>query len=477
VRVGCFDEAETTDTHILLSATSDLDCCCFEPMNDRRFLTRSLQAQPWGERAVRVLAAALAAADPAVAVRRYLQREGETLFIDQRRYDLRDFDRILLVCIGKAGLAMATAAAEVLQERLTDGIVVVKEAPESGVRGLPVRVIVSGHPVPDDRSLFAGEAIAGLLTQLGSRDLVLMLVSGGGSALVTLPVEGITLDEVQGLTRSMLAAGATINELNCLRKHLDRIKGGGIAQMAATATLATLILSDVVGSPLDTIASGPTTPDPSTFLDASALLDRYGLNKKLTSTIRGYLLAGALGRIPETPKPGDPIFRRVQNVLIGSNERSAAAAMAAAQAEGFHTLLLSTFVEGEARTVGTMCAGVLREIAHSANPVARPACLIMGGETTVTLRGKGYGGRNQELALAALPYLDGLRDVALVSLATDGGDGPTDAAGAVVTGESAGRARDLGLNTIAALANNDSYAIFETLEDLLRVGIAILTEL
>jgi glycerate 2-kinase len=438
-------------------------------MDEQQLMTASLRRLAWGDRVARVLAAALDAADPKVAVQRYLQRDGDTLYIDRQPYDLQAFDRVFLISIGKAGVAMASAAAEMVRDCLSDGVIVVKDAPREEL-DLPLRVIVAGHPIPDDRSLFAGEAIAGLLASLSSRDLVLTLISGGGSALVTLPVDGLSLTDLQMLTSTMLASGAPIHEINCLRKHLDQIKGGGLARMASIGTLAALILSDVVGSPLDAIASGPTTPDPSTFLDASALLDRYGLSKQISGAIRGYLLAGALGRIPETPKPHDPIFRRVQNVLIGSNERSAEAARVAALAEGFNTTLLSTFVEGEARTVGMLCAAIAREIVHSGNPIARPACVILGGETTVTLRGAGNGGRNQELVLAALAYLKELPDVALVSLATDGSDGPTDAAGAVATGESSDRVHGLRLSVPNALEQNDSYAIFDALDDLLRIG-------
>ncbi|HWQ15006.1 MAG TPA: DUF4147 domain-containing protein, partial [Roseiflexaceae bacterium] len=331
-------------------------------------------------------------------------------------------------------------------------------------------VIEAGHPVPDERSVAAGRAVAALLAGATERDLVLVLISGGGSALLTLPVPGVALDDMQALTRALLASGASINEINALRKHLDRVKGGGLARMAHPATLAALALSDVVGSPLDVIASGPTVADTSTFADAWGVLERYGLADSAPGPILDHLRRGLAGAAPETPKPGDPALEGVQNVVVGSNAQAAAAALEAARAEGFHPLLLTTYLQGEAREIGRALAAVAREIAASGNPLPRPACLVAGGETTVTLRGAGRGGRNQELALAAAADLAGLEGVALVALATDGDDGPTDAAGAVATGETLARAQALGLDLANHLARNDAYPFFAALDDLLRPG-------
>jgi hydroxypyruvate reductase len=319
--------------------------------------------------------------------------------------------------------------------------------------------------------------MAALLEQASARDLVLVLISGGGSALLTLPAPGISLDDVQAMTALLLACGASINEINSLRKHLDIIKGGGLARMATPATVVTLILSDVVGNPLDVIASGPTVPDETTFADAYHVLERYSLLSSAPAAIVARLQAGMRGEVPETPGAGDPVFERVGYTLVGSNQQAAAAALAAARAEGLNALILTTYVQGEARVVGQFLAAVARELATTGctgggvpSLLPRPACLIVGGETTVTLRGSGRGGRNQEMALAAVRGMAGLPDTALITLATDGEDGPTDAAGAVVTGETLRRAQERGLDPDAALAHNDSYPFFAALGDLVQPG-------
>ena len=436
-------------------------------MNPSRLLTESLRAAPWGTTVAKVLAAAMEAAEPGAALRRYVRREGDLLLVDGRPYDLAA-GQVFLVSVGKAAEAMARAAAELLGERLTAGVVVVKDPPHAPIGRCTITV--AGHPLPNAQSVAAAEQVAATLAQAGPNDLVLALISGGGSALLSLPAPGIELSDMQALTSALLACGATINEINCLRKHLDTIKGGGLARLAAPAALATLILSDVVGNPLDVIASGPTVADPSSFAEAWAILGNYGLQAQAPAAVRARLEQGRAGQIAETPKPGDPLFARVRNLLVGSNQQAAAAALAAARVHGLNGLLLTSYAQGEARVVGGLLAAVAREIAASGQPLARPACLIIGGETTVTLRGAGKGGRNQELALAAVGELAGLADVALVALATDGSDGPTDAAGAVVTGASLARATALGLDPAAALADNDAYPFFAALGDLLLTG-------
>jgi hydroxypyruvate reductase len=397
-----------------------------------------------------------------------MHREGHLLHIGGKEYDLT-CRRVLIVAVGKAGVSMASAAAHILGEHLSGGIVVTKDGHLS--HGLPPTLTVyeAGHPVPDARGVFAAGQVATLLEQAGADDLVLALISGGGSALLTLPAPGLTLEAMQQITGSLLASGATINELNMVRKHLEVLKGGGLARIATPATLATLVLSDVVGSPLDVIASGPSVADTTTFADAWAVLERYGL-QAAPAAIVAHLQAGLQGMVPDTPKPGDSVFAHAQIVVVGDNQQAADAALAEARALGYHTLLLSTYAQGEARDVGRVLGAVARQIAATGQPVPRPACIVIGGETTVTLRGSGRGGRNQELALAATTDLAELPGVALVALATDGGDGPTDAAGAVATGETMARARAAGLNHHLALANNDSYHFFDTLGDLLRPG-------
>jgi hydroxypyruvate reductase len=434
-----------------------------------QLLTASLRGAPWGAGVARVLAAALQAVEPGAAVRRYLRREGAALLVGGRPYDLDQFERVWIVGAGKAGAPMAAAAAEILAERLSGGVVVVKEGYAQEAGG-PLAVVEAGHPVPDERGVAGAQRMAGLLRGAGPRDLVLALISGGGSALLTLPGEGLALGDLQRLTDLLLRSGASINEINALRKHLDAMKGGGLARLAHPAALVTLVLSDVVGSPLDVIASGPSVPDTSTFGDAWGVLERYGLLEQTPAPVLARLRRGLAGELPETPRAGDPLFGRVHNLVVGSNVQAAEAALAAARAEGWGALLLTTYLQGEAREAGRFLAAVARELAATGNPLPRPACVVAGGETTVTLRGGGRGGRNQELALAAAPELAGLADLALVALATDGGDGPTDAAGAVVTGATLERARALGLDPAAHLARNDAYPFFAQLGDLLLPG-------
>lgn len=443
-------------------------------MNPELFLTSTLRTLPHGAAVARVLAAAIAAVEPGAAVRRFLQRDGDRLSAGDMVYNLRNIDRCWIIGAGKAAAPMAAAAADILGERLSGGVVVVKEghitAGSQAVLQERVEVLEAGHPIPDARGVAAGERIATLLQNTGERDLVLALISGGGSALLTHPAPEVTLDDMQRLTGVLLACGASINEINTLRRHLDTLKGGGLARLAAPATVVTLILSDVVGDPLDVIASGPTVADPTTFADALGILEQYGVTDQTPAAIRERLQRGVRGDIAETPKPGDPALARVHNLIIGSNRLAAEAALAAAQNEGFNTLLLTTFLQGEARFVGRVLAAIAREIAAGDRPVRRPACVIAGGETTVTLRGDGRGGRNQELALAAAADLAAAPGSLLVALASDGGDGPTDAAGAVVSDTTLQRAALLKLDAAAALSRNDSYSFFAALDDLLRTG-------
>jgi hydroxypyruvate reductase len=312
--------------------------------------------------------------------------------------------------------------------------------------------------------------LVNLVKGASERDLVLVVLSGGGSALLTLPAPGLSLSELQRTTQLLLRSGATIVEQNAVRKHLSHIKGGELARLIAPARAVCVVLSDVVGDPLDTIASGPTSPDPTTYGDAWEVLGKYDLTNRVPAKVREHLEAGSAGGRPDTPKPGNALFQRVQHVIVGSNLLAAEAAVATARAEGLGALLLSTFVEGEAREVARVAVAMIREMDCHDRPVARPACIVWGGETTVTVRGEGKGGRNQELALAAAIRMAGLHDVLLVALGTDGTDGPTDAAGAVATGDTIARARALGLDAGAYLSNNDSYSFFDVLGDLIRTG-------
>ena len=437
-------------------------------MDPSRFTTHSLQSSPRGEAIQRILAAALGAVEPAAAVRRNLHRQGDQLVIADRVYRLDRYRHVFIVGAGKAAYPMGSQAARLLEDKLSGGILVVKEGYSGDVPGITLHQ--AGHPIPDERGLRATKEIIDLLQAAGEDDLVICLISGGGSALLTSPADGLTLEDLQRLTTLLLACGADITEMNTLRKHLDEVKGGKLARYAYPAQLVTLILSDVIGDPLEIIASGPTVADPTTYQDALNVLERYGIQESTPPAILAHLQRGLAGGAPETPKPGEESLAGNQNHLIGNNLLAAGAALEGARNEGFNTLLLTTTLQGEAHQAGRFLAGVARRVAASGRPLPRPACIVAGGETTVTLQGSGLGGRNQEIALGAVADLAGLEGVLLVTLATDGGDGPTNAAGAVVTGETSSRARQAHLEPEAFLANNDSYHFFEPLGDLLITG-------
>ena len=432
-----------------------------------RFATHSLK----DPRVLRILSAALDAVDPYQAVQKHLPH------IDGRVYGL---------AIGKAAIPMMDALAARLP--LSGGLAVTKFAsglsPHLHLRQVQVStslrtsrklytVIEGGHPIPDMRSLYAGQRVLEFVSSLHEDDTLVCLISGGGSALVTAPYEGISLEDMQSLTALLLSSGARIDEINTLRRHLDRVKGGGLAR-ATKAKIVSLILSDVIGNPVEAIASGPTAPDPTTGEDALAILRGYGLEKQVPDSILDNLL-GAPSQVHAAEDGGGSISAHVQNIIIGDNGLAARAALEQAKSEGFHAEILTNELLGEAREVGSELAHHLR---ISISGKTRPFCLIAGGETTVTLRhssgqaikGGGKGGRNQELALAAVNELAGLKDVLLIALATDGDDGPTDAAGAVVTGDSARRAESLGLRAADHLSRNDAYPFFDALGDLLKTG-------
>ena len=437
-------------------------------MNAPGSTTAVLQNHAYGEVVQRVLAAALQAVDPYAALCSHVGRQGNCLSIGTKSYDLNEFENIYLAAIGKAGAPMARATADLLAERLTQGIVLVKDGYQADLPGL--EVFTAGHPVPDARGVLAAGRIMDLLGNAGESDLVLCLISGGGSALLTSPAPGLTLEDLQRLTALLMRCGADINEINTLRKHLEQAKGGNLRRLAHPAQLVTLVLSDVIGDPLDVIASGPTYPDPTTYQDAYAVLERYNLLEETPVEVRERLESGLAGALPETPKPGDLLFAGAQYEVVGNNLQAAQAAQEQARRKGLNTLLLTTSMQGEARYAGRFLAAIARQVALSGQPVTRPACLIAGGETTVTLQGDGLGGRNQEVALGAVSDLAGLEKALLVTLATDGGDGPTDAAGAVASGETLQQAQALGLDPQGFLRRNDAYRFFERLGGLIKTG-------
>jgi glycerate 2-kinase len=411
----------------------------------------------------RILAAAVHAVEPGTAVERFVSRSGAILSIDGREYDLSRFRQVSLLGIGKAAVGMSKALADILGAHLESGLVVTKHPPAHS--NLPFPILEGGHPLPDGRSLEAGKRVLEFVSALNPQVLLLCLISGGGSALVAAPLEGLPLADLQALTSALLACGAGIDEINCLRRRLDRLKGGGLVQASSGATIASLILSDVIGDPLEAIASGPTAPDPTSREVVLAIVEKYGLRGKIPKTVQA-----ALENSQETASPGDPMFEKVQNVIVGSNHLAVQAALKQAEVEEFHTQLLGTNLQGEARLVGKDLAHILRQAGESGDPLPSPACIITGGETTVTLKGEGRGGRNTELALSAVRELRDLPGVILVTFATDGEDGTTGAAGAVVTGDTFRRASELGMDPQEFLERNDSYTFFAALDDLLVPG-------
>ncbi len=410
------------------------------------------------EDALACLRAAIAAVEPERLVREELQIAADSL---------PGAGPVHVAAIGKAAAAMARGAAAALGDRFAGGVVV---TPPGGDDSLPTgcRAIAGGHPVPDAGSVAGGRAVLELAERLGADDLLLCLISGGGSALMTLPPAGLPLADVQAATMALLRAGATIGELNAVRKHLDRLKGGRLARAAAPARTLALVLSDVVGDPLDVIASGPVSPDPTTFADAVGVIRRRGAWDALPAKVQEHLDRGLRGEAKESPKEADRCFERVAVRIVGNNRLAAEAALAEALRRGFATRLLTTELTGEAREVGRDLAAAA--LAERAGPSPGPAGLVAAGETTVTVTGRGSGGRNQELALGAGLALDGCEGILLASAGTDGIDGPTDAAGAFADGATVRRARAHGLDPEAALRDNDTYPFFRALGDLILTG-------
>jgi hydroxypyruvate reductase len=403
-----------------------------------------------------------------VAVKRHLKLENGILKVENRTYNLSNYKGVYVVGAGKASAAMAQPIEEILGNRIKESAVNVKYE-----HAVPLKIICvneGGHPIPDEAGLMGTKQIIQLLQHTGEKDLVICLISGGGSALLPCPAEGLTLENKQQVTKLLLEVGATIHEINAVRKHISQVKGGQLARLAYPATLISLILSDVIGDDLDSIASGPTAPDSSTFSDCLHILDKYDIMRKIPAAVLEHLERGARDEVEETPKADDPAFKNTQNVIIGSNILAVKAAQKKAKELKYHSLIHSSFVEGEAKEAARAHADLAKEILNSGSPVPRPACVISGGETTVTIRGKGLGGRNQEFALAAAIEINGLENVVILSGGTDGTDGPTDAAGALADGETVSRAKAQGLDAEQQLRENDSYHFFKPLGDLIITG-------
>jgi glycerate 2-kinase len=409
----------------------------------------------------------LDAVDARAAVRRAISKNGEELVIGRRRYDLRRYDRVLVLGAGKATASMAQAVEQRLGSRLQGGFVVVKHG-----HVVPTRQIVvaeAGHPIPDRAGQRAAARLCAMATELSRRDLLIVLLSGGASSLLPAPVPGITLAAKQKTTQELLRCGASIREVNTVRKHLSRIKGGRLAEMTK-ATIVTLILSDVLGDDLSAIASGPTVPDPTTYLEAVAILKRYRIWQAVPQRVRRHLTRGCQGLTSETPKPGFSLFRRVHHHIVGNNDAAVRAVARVAREAGLRTLLYKPALSGEARDEGQRFGLLAKNIVQTGTPLQKPCCVVAGGETTVTVTGRGRGGRAQEFVAAAALEIAGLAKVWVVGIGTDGTDGPTDAAGAIVGGNTMARAQRLSVDLKGALQRHNTYSALKRLHQLIITG-------
>src|SRR5213596_3376429 len=408
--------------------------------------------------------AALAAADPTRIIRKNLKLTGSILHVDRLQYPLKDYRRILVIGGGKASGYMAEEVEKLLGKWITGWLVIIPDYLRPMPRGHRITYHPATHPIPTRKGMEGVLAMLDLVENVSRDDLVIVLLSGGGSALMPLPIEGISLNDEAQVTSLLLKSGAGIEEINTVRKHLSQIKGGRIAARLYPATVLTLIISDVVGDKIDSIASGPTAPDPTTFHDSEQVLKKYDLWFQIPKKARRIITRGLSGSIPETPKQKDKVFRRVQNVIVGNNRASCLAAALAMTKAGYRTQVLSIQITGEAREVGRIFGSIVRDIRDNSLPFAPPAALIAGGETTVTVRGKGKGGRNQELALAAAVKISGSEGGVVGSFATDGIEGGTDAAGALADGSTITRGLKFGMDPEEYLRSNDSYHYFSRLE-------------
>lgn len=436
------------------------------------------------ERVREIFSAAVRRVDPDAMIKTVMRVRNDTLTIQTEQesasYDLAQFRRVVVVGAGKAGARMGRSVEEILGDRIETGVIAVK--PGHGETLSRITLVEAGHPVPNDGSVQAGRRIAAILDDADETTLILSLVSGGGSALLTLPFDtapyGISLEDMQATTQALLASGADIREINTIRKHLSAIKGGRAAARAYPATMVSLILSDVVGDDLSSIASGLTSPDTGTFSDALNIFERYRIVDTVPPPVTRLIRAGVAGDVPDTPRSGDFVFERTRNILIGTNAQALIAARARAFELGLNPLVLSSRIEGEAREVARFYAAIARDLVRfdgdpAVTPVALPACVIAGGETTVTLHGDGLGGRNQEMALAFLLRVAdtaGAERITFFSGGTDGNDGPTDAAGGWVDADAIAALARSGLDGDAHLANNDAYHLLESIGALEKTG-------
>ena len=404
-------------------------------------------------------------------IRRVARIRDGYLHIKGRKLNLGRFRNIYVVGFGKASGEMAMAIEDLMGSYITDGLVITPmETVHKYTKLRHIRVKGGHHPYPTRENVEAATELFNLVTNAGEKDLILCLISGGGSALLTYPAEGISLDEVRLVTKLIMEAGGDIYELNTVRKHISRVKGGMLARAAYPASIYSLIISDVVGDDLSTIASGPTSPDPTTFRDAISVLDKYGLMDKAPKNIVDRLRMGARGEISETPKPGDPIFKKVTNIIIANNMDILRHLSNNLRERGLRNRIITTYLTGEAREVGKALAGLGKMILKYNIPFKKPVALLFGGETTVTVKGRGRGGRNQELALSTALELYGYGRYVVCSVASDGIDGNSPAAGAVISNEDIERAHAMGINPAEYLNNNDSYSFHSLLGTAIETG-------
>jgi glycerate-2-kinase len=385
-------------------------------------------------------------------------------------FKLSEFRRVLVIGGGKATSGMALETEQILDGWITGGSVNIPAYTKPWPKSKKINFNPASHPIPSEDGVRGVKNMLRLVGQPSEEDLVICLISGGGSALMPLPSTRILLSDKQNTTNLLLKSGAKIDEINAVRKHLSDLKGGRLAEELYPATVLSLIISDVVGDKLDSIASGPTVPDDTTYADTFTILQERRLWRSVPSSVRKRIQRGKEGKLPETPKRGSRIFKRVHNVLVGTNKESCQAAAKVLEKRGYHSLILSTRLQGEAREVGKKLAGICISIRENQLPVAPPAAVVAGGETTVTVRGKGRGGRNQELVLSAASSIRGIPGILVASIGTDGVDGPTDAAGAVVDGTTVERGFKKGMDTDTFLRENDSYSLFNKLDDLIVTG-------
>ncbi len=418
--------------------------------------------------AVDIFSSGIKAVSPVSAVTRFCSLKEEVLTVGNRSYDLSCFEHLFVIGAGKACAPMALALENLLGDRIDSGLINVKYQHVEQLSR--IKINEAGHPIPDENGMAGAGEILRIVQSATAEDLVVCLLSGGGSALLPLPADGISLADKQKTIQILLSCGVAIHDINTIRKHISSVKGGRLAKAAYPATVVTLILSDVIGDDPDVIASGPTVPDSSTFENCMEIIDKYKIQKTLPESVTSYIQKGVEKKIGETPKKTDPFFQKIDYTIIGSNAEALFAAKRKAAMLGYNTLILSTLIDGDTAQAARLHAAIAGEIKKSGNPVSPPACILSGGETTVKIKGNGLGGRNMEFALAFAVAARDLKDVVLLSAGTDGTDGPTDAAGAFSDSFTLEKAKSGSIDASAYLANNDSYHFFRQIGDLFITG-------